>query len=227
MDDSLEQKRRFANLLTHLADYYKSEISRAVLGIYWEGLKQYSYEAIEKACWAHTQSPDEAGRWMPRNSDIIKLMEGSTLDQALVAWSKVERAVRTIGQNQSVAFDDATIQRVIYDMGGWVKLCSCPAVEEFVFVGKEFQTRYRGMVIRSDRPEFPPYLTGFSEDQNSLEYRGQPIQVRAIGDVRQCWQVLKSGTLGGEALDNVQLLAPKAEIARIAGKSPLQLENSI
>lgn len=165
MDDTLEQKKRFATLLTHMADYYKSELSRSMLSIYWAGLRQYSYEAIEKACWAHTQLPDEAGRWMPRNSDIIKMMEGSTADQGALAWSRVDSAIRTRGTWDDVVFDDAVIHRVIADMGGWV-LLGTKDDKEWPFVAKEFQQRYRSFRQRDQIPEHPKRLTGIGNAVN-------------------------------------------------------------
>ena len=74
MIDNIEEKRRFAALMTALADYYEKSLSKGVLALYWEGLRQYDYEAIEKAAWAHTQLPDEAGRWMPKVSDLNKML---------------------------------------------------------------------------------------------------------------------------------------------------------
>lgn len=165
MDDTLEQKKHFATLLTHMADYYKSELSRSMLSIYWAGLRQYSYEAIEKACWAHTQLPDEAGRWMPRNSDIIKMMEGSTADQGALAWSRVDSAIRTRGTWDDVVFDDPVIHRVVADMGGWV-LLGTKDDKEWPFVAKEFQQRYRSFRQRDQIPEHPKRLTGIGNAAN-------------------------------------------------------------
>lgn len=191
MDDTLDEKRRFASLITGLSDYYKSEVSRAVLGIYWEGLRQYSYEAIEKACWAHTQLPDEAGRWMPRNSDIIKMIDGNTVDQAAQAWSKVETAVRVRGTWDDVAFDDALIHRVIADMGGWVKLGSA-SNDEWPFVGKEFQTRYRSFRMRSEKPAYPARLTGMANAHNSAQ--GQLVlPTILVGDHEKAKAVIRGG----------------------------------
>src|ERR1041385_8791188 len=124
MLDNLEEKRRFAALMVALSDYYKSEISKSVMALYWEGLKQYDFAAIEKAAWAHTQSPDENGRWMPKISDLAKVLQGSTKDQASLAWIKVDRAVRTVGTYSDVAFDDPLIHRVIQDMG-MQRRCRC------------------------------------------------------------------------------------------------------
>lgn len=197
MDDSLEQKRRFASLITGMADYYKAEISRTALSIYWEGLRQYSYEAIEKACWAHTQLADEAGRWMPRNADIIKMIEGGTLDRSMLAWSKVDNAVRVRGTWDDVVFDDAIIHRVIADMGGWV-LVGGKDDKEWPFIGKEFQQRYRSYTQRGATLEYPAQLTGIANAQNSSA--GRPLLPPIlIGDEEKAKQVLKNST-GAPAL---------------------------
>lgn len=192
MDDTLEEKRRFAALITGLSDYYKSEVSRAVLGIYWEGLRYYSYEAIEKACWAHTQLPDEAGRWMPRNSDIIKMIDGSTLDQATQAWTKVDTAMRTRGTWDDLVFDDPIIHRVIADMGGWVLLGTKTEGDkgEWPFLAKEFQTRYRSYRAKGQMPEYPRLLVGIANAQNGIggKFKLPPI---LIGDRTRAVQVLK------------------------------------
>jgi len=191
MDDTLEQKRRFASLITGMADYYKAEISRTALSIYWEGLRQFSYEAIEKACWAHTQLADEAGRWMPRNSDIVKMIEGGTLDRGMLAWSKVDQAVRVRGTWDDVVFDDATIHRVLADMGGWVQVGSKDD-KEWPFIGKEFQQRYRSYAQRGAVTEYPRQLTGIANAQNQSS--GRPmLPPILLGDADKAKAVLKGG----------------------------------
>lgn len=201
MDDSLEEKRRFATLITGLSDYYKSEVSRAVLGIYWEGLRHFSYEAIEKACWAHTQLPDEAGRWMPRNSDIIKMLEGSTVDKAAQAWSKVDRAVRERGTWDDVVFDDPIIHRVIADMGGWISFGTKTEGEkgEWPFVAKEFQTRYRSFRATGQIPEHPLRLSGLANSHNAAG--GRPLLPPIlIGDIERAKLVIKGQAIAAPLL---------------------------
>lgn len=189
MIDNIDERRRFASLLTALSDYYKSEISKAVAALYWEGLRQYDFEAIEQAAWAHTQNPDDAGRWLPRISDLRRIMEGSTQDQAAIAWSKVDTAVRVRGTWDDVVFDDAIIHRVIADMGGWV-LVGSKGDDEWPFVGKEFQQRYRGFRTRDQMPEYPRQLTGMSNAANRAA--GQPqLPPILIGDVDKAKAVLK------------------------------------
>ena len=212
MDDTLETKRKFANLLTHLSDYYKEEISKAKLRIYWEGLKQYSYEAIDQACLAHTQNPDDAGKWMPRNSDIIKMIDGNTVDQAAMAWSKVDSAVRVRGTWDDVIFDDSIIHRVIADMGGWI-LVGSKDDKEWPFVGKEFQTRYRAFRMRSEVPDYPASLTGQANAHNASNNR-ELLPPILLGDKEKAKAVYKKGS--GATLLGAQHVNESLRLVRVA-----------
>lgn len=189
MIDNIEEKRRFAALMTALADYYEKSLSKGVLALYWEGLRQYDYKAIEKAAWAHTQLPDEAGRWMPKVSDLNKMLAGRTSDQGQIAWSKVDRAVRTVGPYYSVAFDDPVIHRVIQEMGGWTYI-NAKEEKEWPFVAKEFITRYQAYKMTGDTPEHAPYLVGIAEAQNQHSGQANPLQVRLLGNVEKAKQII-------------------------------------
>lgn len=192
MIDNLDEKKRFASLMTALSDYYRQEISKGVLMLYWEGLRQYDYEAIEKAAWAHTQNPDEAGRWMPKIADITKMIQGGTGDQAAIAWSKVDGAIRRIGTYRDVAFDDPIIHRVLADMGGWI-LLGTKDDDEWPFVAKEFQTRYKGFRMRGEVPEYPPVLIGMTNASNGKE--GFKLEEPfLIGDQAKAQNTVKGGS---------------------------------
>ena len=188
MTDAPDERKRFAALLTGISDYYRREISTMAIKIYWEGLRQYDYEAIEKAMWLHTQSPDEAGRWMPQISDLTKMMVGRTSDQASLAWSKVNRAVHQIGPHVDVVFDDPLIHRVIDDMGGWVPLGS-KEEKEWPFVAKEFENRYRSYRMSGQTPECPRILIGIANGSNAASGR-EKLGARLIGDRAACIALL-------------------------------------
>jgi hypothetical protein len=192
MLDNIEEKQRFATLMLGLSDYYKQELSKTAIKLYWEGLKQYDYEAIEKAAWAHTQSPDEAGRWMPKISDLAKVLQGRTVDQASSAWSKVDKAVRQVGTYADVAFDDAVIHRVIQDMGGWIRFGE-KTDDEWPFVANEFMNRYRGFKMRDEVPEYPGKLIGIAGAQNASEGIKFNPGVRLIGDAQKAVMVIQGG----------------------------------
>jgi len=181
---------RFLALMTGICEYYGKEISKAVISLYWNGLKQFDYPAIEKAFWEHTQNPD-TGQFMPKIADIMKMLQGRTTDQASIAWSKVDEAVRRVGTYRDVVFDDPLIHRVIQDMGGWIKLGTIDE-KEWPFIERHFQTRYQGYKLRNDVPEYLPSLTGISNAQNAKEgfLKEEPV---LLGNKEKAQQVLLGG----------------------------------
>lgn len=184
-------KKRFFSILTGIADYYGKELSTGNLGLYWEGLRQYDLEAVEKALWAHTQNPD-TGQWMPKIADVTKMLLGRTTDQAALAWAKVDSAVRRVGGYSDVVFDDALIHRALFDMGGWLSLMS-KTEDDWPFVAREFENRYRGYRMRGEVPEYPPVLIGMANAHNGKEgLRTQPPVL--IGDQARAAAVMSGGT---------------------------------
>jgi hypothetical protein len=183
-------RKNFVTLITGIADYYRAELSVTSIGLYWEGLRQYDYAAIERALWQHTQNPD-SGQFMPKIADVTKVLQGRTEDQAQLAWSKVDRAVRQIGIYTDVAFDDPIIHRVLADMGGWVPMCSHDD-DGWPFVAKEFINRYRGFRISGQIPDYPRYLLGCASTHNTAGGHGKPC-VRLLGDVNAARQVIEGG----------------------------------
>jgi hypothetical protein len=184
-------KPRFLTLITGIADYYGKELSQGVISLYWQGLQQYDLQAVEKALWEHTQNPD-SGQFMPKIADLTRVLEGRTQDQAAIAWSKVDYAVRTVGPYRSVAFDDALIHRVLSEMGGWINLGN-KTTDEWPFVAREFENRYRGYRMRGETPDYPPVLLGISNMSNSKEgYSGEPPML--LGDARRAEQAMLGGS---------------------------------
>lgn len=94
MHDTLDEKRRFATLMTGLSDYYRIEISKAVMALYWEGLKRFDFEAVERAMWAHTQNTDN-GQFMPKIADVVRILQRDADNQWLgadEAWALVPKS---------------------------------------------------------------------------------------------------------------------------------------
>jgi hypothetical protein len=189
-------KINFMKLVGDVLSFYRQPFSEFAAGVWWESLKAYDFAAVSQAFSRHAVNPD-AGQFPPKPADIVRMMGGTSGDAALSAWSKVERAVRSVGQYESVIFDDALIHRVVDDMGGWVKLCSCPTETDFVFVAKEFQNRYRGFAMRSERPAYPAALTGLAHAENVLAGQARALEYRMIGDAAQCQQVYAGGASPG------------------------------
>lgn len=195
----------FSKTLLAVADYYGKELSENVVDVYWNGLREYDLPAVQKALWAHARNPD-SGQFMPKIADVAKMLQGRTDDQAAVAWSKVNQAVRRVGTYQCVVFDDPIVHRVISDMGGWVYLGGKDE-KEWPFVAREFENRYRGYRTRDELPEYPPVLIGIANAHNSQQgFRQNPPIL--IGDERKANTVRLGGTtaplLGMKSLADVQ-----------------------
>lgn len=183
--------KRFLTVLTGIADYYGKELSEGVITLYWQGLMQYDIAAVEKALWEHTQNPD-SGQFMPKIADVTRNLQGRTVDQASIAWSKVDGAVRRIGTYADVVFDDPIIHRVIADMGGWIKFGTVEE-KEWPFTANEFKTRYQGYRMRGEVPEYAPVLVGIANAHNGKEgFAKQPPMM--IGNEARAKQVMLAGT---------------------------------
>lgn len=128
-------------------------------------LKDFGIEAVARGFTAHVQNPDN-GQYFPKPADIVKIISGTTRDKSFVAWTKVDKAVRMIGSNQSVVFDDLLINKVIDDMGGWIALGE-KSEREWPFIAKDFQERYRGYGEKRELPNgCPRKLIGAHEAEN-------------------------------------------------------------
>ncbi|MRW82911.1 hypothetical protein GJ698_02250 [Pseudoduganella sp. FT26W] len=203
-----DDKKRFFTTLIGVADYYGKELSKGVLTVYWEGLREYNLEAVEKALWAHAKNPD-SGQWMPKVADVGKMLQGRTADQAAVAWSKVDRAVRQVGSYADVVFDDALIHRVLHDMGGWLQLMG-KVESDWPFIAREFENRYRGYRMRGETPAYPPRLIGMANAHNGKQ--GFALQVPVlVGDPAAAQRVLAGGS------DTPLLAMQRATVPRLEG----------
>lgn len=156
----------FAALLSAVAETLQSNraMSPLAIAVYWGALKDMDFPVFREALSRHVKNPD-TGQFMPKPADIIRMAEGSTKDRALQAWTKVDKAVRCVGSGTSVVFDDALIHRVIAEMGGWATLGG-KKVDEWPFVARDFEARYRAYSARGEVPEYPPVLIGAFESEN-------------------------------------------------------------
>lgn len=64
--------------------------------------------------------------------------------RALQAWATVESALRKVGTDVTVIFDDPVVPSVILWMGGWTVLCNLVS-HEIPFYANQFINRYQYM----------------------------------------------------------------------------------
>jgi hypothetical protein len=180
----------FAEMMTSLGEYYGKTVSPSLISMYWQGLEKYDLAALREAFNRHVNNPD-TGQFMPKIADVSRMLGGTSNDRALGAWAKVDKAVRHVGTYRSVAFDDPIIHRVIVEMGGWIAL-GTKTDDEWPFIAKEFENRYRGYAMRGERPEYQPVLLGISDAHNAKEgfKKEEPM---LIGDATKAQEVMKLG----------------------------------
>ena len=184
------EKAKFAEILYALGQYCDKDLPKGVIEIYWNGLKHLDFSAIRDAMSRHIHNPD-TGQFMPKIADITRMLGGTSNDKAMVAWAKVDSAVRHVGPYRSVVFDDPLIHRVLVEMGGWISLGE-KQTDEWPFIAKEFENRYRGYAMRGETPEYQPVLTGISDAYNSKEgFKTEPPML--IGNVEKAQEVMRLG----------------------------------
>jgi hypothetical protein len=185
---------QFTLMLVRLGELYSKNISELLTDIYWQALKGFELQDVEKALEAHIHNPD-CGQYFPKPADVVRFIAGSGETRALSAWAVVEKAIHQVGSYQSIAFDDPLIHIVLEDMGGWIKLCST-TLHELPFRANEFQKRYMGFLNKKTE-RHPSYLVGITETDNAKN-RFEISPPLLIGDPEKAEKVIKSG--GGTPL---------------------------
>jgi hypothetical protein len=186
-----DQKPKFLKLIAAVFAFYRQDTSEFALNVWWQAATPFDYEAVADALNRHCVNPDN-GQFMPKPADVVKMLQGSTKDSALVAWAKVDKGIRQIGTYATVAFDDPIIHAVIQEMGGWVAL-GTKEEKEWPFIRNEFEARYRGFKARNDVREYPHALVGIAESQNAQSgFPSDPPVL--IGNPEVAKKVLENGS---------------------------------
>lgn len=181
----------FVNGLAGVMDAYGKTLSEFTARLWFDVLRPYGLEGIASAFRRHVGSPD-AGMFPPKPADIVRMMGGTSGDNAARAWAKVDRAVRHVGTYRSVVFDDPLIHRVLAEMGGWATL-GMKRDDEWPFVAREFEGRYRGYTMRQERPDYPPVLAGLIDAENGHRgYASDPPVL--VGNEALARAVMERGT---------------------------------
>ena len=217
----LRDRERFGACLLAASELYGKPVGEAVAAVWWDALRRFDIAAVESAFRRHFANPD-AGQFMPKPADIVRMVEGTTVDAAQVAWAKVDKAVLVVGPYASVTFDDPIVMRVLQDMGGWVML-SDKTDDDWPFVANEFRTRYSGYRSRGMPVEHPRRLAGIAEKANAAQgiAYAEPV---LIGDQAAAQAVLDAGTdrpaLGVHRVglpDGIGSAPPKLELVKGRG----------
>jgi hypothetical protein len=208
-----KDRKDFFTLIAGVYGFYRQDFSDFAGSVWWEAMKPYDFKAVSDALNRHCVNPD-VGQFMPKPADVVRMLQGSTQDSALLAWAKVDRAMRTVGNYRSVVFDDALIHRVLTEMGGWVQL-GTKTDDEWPFLKNEFVNRYRGYRGRSEVPEYPPVLVGIAEASNSEQGQIHREPPTLIGNPEIAEKIALGGS--GSQVISISQMKPKtaAQVLKI------------
>jgi hypothetical protein len=182
-------KADFTGALEAVYALYRVDISAPVAAMWWRALQAYEIAAVVDALGRHAMNPD-TGQFLPKPADVVKVIEGSTADTALLAWAKALGGIKQHGTYDSVVFDDPIIHRVLEDLGGWPWL-GHQDVKELPFIERRFRDAYRAHRARG-LAEYPRRLAGIIEHTNgSAGFAGANVRTKFIGDPAKAKLVLE------------------------------------
>lgn len=171
-------------------------------------LSKFDIRDVKRALAAHMSDPD-SGQYQPKPADIIRHIQGDTKTRAMLAWSKVDKAIRLIGSYESVVFDDEVIMFTIESMGGWMKICSTKE-DEMPFVRNEFVTRYSSS---SKKPleDYPRKLVGVLESKNGSDFPDRVQKPILVGDESKAMSIYH----GGNSEDSLKICRASDSISKV------------
>lgn len=182
----------FQALLTDALAFYRQDVSRFTLDVWWQACRPFTLEQVRKAFTAHATDA-ERGRFPPMPADIVKHLQGTQTDRSLIAWGKVLEAIQRVGAYQSVGFDDPAIHAAVEDLGGWTTICR-GTTAELPHLQRRFCEAHRAYSGRGSFA-FPSYLIGESEAANRTAGKRVAAPL-LIGDAAKASEVLRLGRSG-------------------------------
>lgn len=191
-------RAEFAALITDALAFYRQDVSKFALGVWWAACERFDLEQVRGALTAHAMDP-ERGQFAPKPADLVRHLAGTATDRAMIAWGKVMGAISAVGAYTDVLFDDPAIHAAIEDVGGWVKVCR-GEVKDLSYLQHRFTESYRAYVGRGQF-EFPRVLMGDRSPDEMFRRRGLPPPKPAVvGDIQRAANVYERGRAGGKTL---------------------------
>lgn len=169
------KKAEFLSEFAILMSYFKADLDKRVLGLYYEELKKYDYKSFKNAVSKILASRKYPS--MPMVAEFVEAIEGDTNDKAIKAWDDVLYAMGRYGVYHSVAFKDRAIMKAIENIGGWIELNN-KSENDLKWAKKEFLDAYKAF---SGKSYAITHLGGITEQSNKLLVNSPAISLKLIG----------------------------------------------
>lgn len=189
-------KPAFKNLITDVLAFYKQDASPFALSVWWQACARFDLEQVSKALTGHAMDPDR-GQFPPKPADLVRQLEGTATDRAMIAWGKVLEAMQRVGAYTDVVFDDPAIHAVIEDLGGWPKVCR-GEIKDLGYLQHRFCEGHRAYSSRGQF-DYPRRLMGDRSSDEMFFTKGlQPPRPALIGNTDRARLVFDGGQVGGK-----------------------------
>lgn len=189
-------RERFAQLLADVMAFYRQDLSTFALSVWWQASERFDFDQVRKALTKHAMDP-ERGQFAPKPADLVRALEGTATDRALMAWGKVLDAIQRVGQYQDVVFDDAAIHAAVDDLGGWPKVC-ITELKDLSYVQHRFTESHRAYTANGAFG-YPRKLMGNRSGDDVYMQRGLPAPVPVVvGDPVLAKRVYQGGQVGAK-----------------------------
>lgn len=189
-------KPKLFTLIADVMAFYRQDVSTFALQVWWQACSRFDFEQVSKALSAHAIDA-ERGQFAPKPADLVRQLEGTKTDRAMLAWGKVHNAMSSVGAYTDVVFDDPAIHAAVDDLGGWVKICR-GELKDLGYLQHRFCESHRAYTARGDF-EYPRLLCGDrSPDEMFTKCGLQPPRPAMVGNVERAKQVYQLGSVGGK-----------------------------
>lgn len=112
-------RKEFARLCALMSQAFDKPMSKVLIGIYFDGLKDFDIEQVEEAINRAVQTKT----FLPKVAEIRQLIEGAVEDRTAMAWAAFLEATADGGQASVQFADRATASAMDAVFGGWVQAC--------------------------------------------------------------------------------------------------------
>jgi len=169
----------FFQMIMVMEEYSKNSLSEALMEIYWQAFKDWSFSDFKKACRSVMLTMKFPR--MPFISEINEAIFGPPQDQAAIAYETLVATVKQVSSWETVIFEDGAIGRAVEALGGWEEICGW-SLDDWKFRKKDFEQLYLAN-LRQGRTE-PRMLYGaFDRINGAMGIKGtnKPILVTKEG----------------------------------------------
>src|SRR5258708_27315232 len=160
-----DERERLMEALTILAEHYQRPLSAGALAFYLNCVDDLPFAAVERAL----RTLGQTSEFWPMPAKVREIVVGTPSDRALVAWTRLERAMTSAGPYASVTFNDPVLHVTIAQLGGWPLMCEALKLDEreYSFRRRDFLQTYELFARRGHGPA-PSRLPGLHEIENNL-----------------------------------------------------------